>query len=314
MVRATIARYRGYAVVADGAVVVRNELEIGEHRIAAKEVEREIRDREDRATVEVDLLDEAFDTFKSLKPRDLIESEQLWREIIDRYGEYYIGGMGAEYVKDLIARTDLLEEVDRPPQAARAKAGFQVALHLAQLVFLDAGQAGALSGQKGELLHLAGQESSEIAVIFAVCATGRITRNSVPRSTSEATCRVPPCSVTICCTGLPEASIQMVPTRERAAVGEHLVVCQKFGAALPGISGEHVILPKGLKLGRAGHAGRGFRLRSIVSGNSGCGRSLTGSNPPVLCPMASKRLSLRASASLLFTGNVSKLRPPGCPT
>ena len=78
-----------------------------------KEVEREIKDREDRATVEVELLDEAFDTFKSLKPRDLIESEQLWREIVDRYGEYYIGGMGAEYVKDLIARTDLNEEVER---------------------------------------------------------------------------------------------------------------------------------------------------------------------------------------------------------
>ncbi|MDJ0790905.1 MAG: DNA-directed RNA polymerase subunit beta' [Acidimicrobiia bacterium] len=78
-----------------------------------KEVEREIKDREDRATVEVELLDEAFDTFKALKPRDLIESEQLWREIVDRYGEYYIGGMGAEYVKDLISRTDLNDEVDR---------------------------------------------------------------------------------------------------------------------------------------------------------------------------------------------------------
>ena len=78
-----------------------------------KEVEREIKDRDDRATVEVELLDEAFDTFKSLKPRDLIESEQLWREIVDRYGEYYIGGMGAEFVKDLIARTDLVAEVEK---------------------------------------------------------------------------------------------------------------------------------------------------------------------------------------------------------
>ncbi len=76
-----------------------------------KEVEREIKDREDRATVEVELLDEAFDTFKSLKPRTLIESEQLWREIVDRYGEYYVGGMGAEFVKDLIMRMDLGEEV-----------------------------------------------------------------------------------------------------------------------------------------------------------------------------------------------------------
>jgi len=76
-----------------------------------KEVEREIKDRDDRARVEIDLLDEAFDTFKALKPRELIESEQLWREIVDRYGEYYTGGMGAEFVKDLISRMDLQAEV-----------------------------------------------------------------------------------------------------------------------------------------------------------------------------------------------------------
>ncbi|MCZ7532091.1 MAG: DNA-directed RNA polymerase subunit beta' [Acidimicrobiia bacterium] len=78
-----------------------------------KEVEREIKDRDDRARVEVDLLDEAFDSFKTMQPRDLVESEQLWREIIDRYGDYYIGGMGAEFVGDLISRMDLQEEVER---------------------------------------------------------------------------------------------------------------------------------------------------------------------------------------------------------
>jgi DNA-directed RNA polymerase subunit beta' len=77
-----------------------------------KEVEREIKDRDERATVEIDLLDEAFDTFKAMKPRELVESEQLWREIVDRYGEYYTGGMGAEYVKDLISRMDLQAEVE----------------------------------------------------------------------------------------------------------------------------------------------------------------------------------------------------------
>ncbi|MEN8040895.1 MAG: DNA-directed RNA polymerase subunit beta' [Actinomycetota bacterium] len=78
-----------------------------------KEVEREIKDRDDRAQVEIDLLDEAFDTFKAMKPRELVESEQLWREIVDRYGEYYTGGMGAEFVKDLITRMDLQAEVEK---------------------------------------------------------------------------------------------------------------------------------------------------------------------------------------------------------
>ena len=76
-----------------------------------REVEREVRDREERAGVEEELLKEAFSTLKSMKPRDLIESEQLWREVIDRYGDYYTGGMGAEWVKDLIERLDLELEV-----------------------------------------------------------------------------------------------------------------------------------------------------------------------------------------------------------
>jgi DNA-directed RNA polymerase subunit beta' len=78
-----------------------------------KTTDREIKDREDRSSVEIDLLEEAFDRFKSLKPRELIESEQLWREIFDRYGEYYVGGMGAEFVKDLISRMDLQAEVEK---------------------------------------------------------------------------------------------------------------------------------------------------------------------------------------------------------
>jgi len=77
-----------------------------------REVEREIKDREERAGVEAELLQEAFDTFKTMKPKQLIESEQLWREIVDRYGDYYSGGMGAENLKDLIQRLDLDAEME----------------------------------------------------------------------------------------------------------------------------------------------------------------------------------------------------------
>ncbi len=77
-----------------------------------REVEREIKDREERSQVEEELLEEAFDTFRTMKPKQLVESEQLWREIVDRYGDYYVGGMGAEAVKDLIARLDLAAEIE----------------------------------------------------------------------------------------------------------------------------------------------------------------------------------------------------------
>jgi len=86
-----------------------------------REVEREIKDRSERAGVEEELLQEAFDTFKSMKPKQLIESEQLWREIIDRYGDYYVGGMGAEFVKDLIDRLDLDAEMERLTEDLDAK-------------------------------------------------------------------------------------------------------------------------------------------------------------------------------------------------
>ncbi len=77
-----------------------------------REVEREIKDREERSTVEAELLQEAFDIFKTMKPKQLIESEQLWREIVDRYGDYYEGGMGAEHLKSLIERLDLDAEME----------------------------------------------------------------------------------------------------------------------------------------------------------------------------------------------------------
>ena len=86
-----------------------------------REVDREIKDREERSLVEEELLQDAFETFKKMKPKDLIESEQLWREIIDRYGDYYIGGMGAEYVKDLIDRLDLAAEIERLNDDLEAK-------------------------------------------------------------------------------------------------------------------------------------------------------------------------------------------------
>ena len=78
-----------------------------------REVEREIKDRLERAEYEQELVQEAFDTLKSMKPKELVESESLWREVVDRYEEYYEGGMGAEAIKDLINRLDVQAEVEQ---------------------------------------------------------------------------------------------------------------------------------------------------------------------------------------------------------
>ena len=77
-----------------------------------REVDREMKEREDRADRERELIREAFQTFRSLKTKTLIESEQLWRVLDDRYSEYFEGGMGAEAVKKLLSRLDLDAEME----------------------------------------------------------------------------------------------------------------------------------------------------------------------------------------------------------
>jgi DNA-directed RNA polymerase subunit beta' len=77
-----------------------------------KEVEREIKERQERSDREVELIEDAYDTFRKFKPKDLVESEQLWREIYFRYADYFEGGMGAEAVKALLAHLDLDVEME----------------------------------------------------------------------------------------------------------------------------------------------------------------------------------------------------------
>ncbi len=78
-----------------------------------REAEKEMREREERSQHEQELVEEAFEALRTMKVKLLIDSEQLWREIYDRYSEYYEGGMGAEAVKDLLGRLDLDAEMER---------------------------------------------------------------------------------------------------------------------------------------------------------------------------------------------------------
>jgi DNA-directed RNA polymerase subunit beta' len=71
------------------------------------------KDREEleaRGQAEIDHLKSVWTTFAKLAPKQLVDDERVWREIVDRYQEYFTGGMGAEAVKDLISRLDMHEE------------------------------------------------------------------------------------------------------------------------------------------------------------------------------------------------------------
>ena len=74
--------------------------------------EREMRQLRDRAQRELDRLDEIWTTFTKLAPKQLIVDEVLYREIVDRYGEYFKGAMGAESIKKLIENFDIDAEAE----------------------------------------------------------------------------------------------------------------------------------------------------------------------------------------------------------
>src|ERR671919_2384241 len=63
-----------------------------------------------RAEAEREFLQTVWDTIRGLAPKQLVDDEQVWRDLVDRYQEYFAGGMGAEAVEDLISRLDLSEE------------------------------------------------------------------------------------------------------------------------------------------------------------------------------------------------------------
>ncbi|MCP9275337.1 DNA-directed RNA polymerase subunit beta' [Mycolicibacterium arenosum] len=74
--------------------------------------EREMRQLRDRAQRELDRLDEIWTTFTKLAPKQLIVDELLYRELQDRYGEYFEGAMGAESIKKLIETFDIDAEAE----------------------------------------------------------------------------------------------------------------------------------------------------------------------------------------------------------
>ncbi len=66
-----------------------------------------------KSDAEIKVIEEAFSTLKTLKPKTLIENDTLWREMIDKYDEYFTGGMGAEAVRELVQLVDLKAEMEK---------------------------------------------------------------------------------------------------------------------------------------------------------------------------------------------------------
>ncbi|GAA4620769.1 DNA-directed RNA polymerase subunit beta' [Saccharopolyspora hordei] len=90
-----------------------------QRRKVKESAEREMKQLRDRAQRELDKLDEIWETFVKLEPRQLIADEVLYRELYDRYGEYFTGGMGAEAIQQLLENFDINAEAEQLRETIR---------------------------------------------------------------------------------------------------------------------------------------------------------------------------------------------------
>jgi len=85
--------------------------------------EREMKQIRDRAQRELDRLAAVFARFKNLAVQDLEGDELLYREMRDRFGEYFEGGMGAAAMQKRLESFDLQAEVERLRETIRVGKG-----------------------------------------------------------------------------------------------------------------------------------------------------------------------------------------------
>ncbi|GGM52040.1 DNA-directed RNA polymerase subunit beta' [Longimycelium tulufanense] len=109
--------------------------------------EREMRQLRDRAQREIDKLDEIWETFTKLEPKQLIADEILYRELYDRYGEYFTGGMGAEAIQKLLVDFDVEAEAESLREVIRTGKGQKKLRALKRLKVVAAFQATGNSPQ-----------------------------------------------------------------------------------------------------------------------------------------------------------------------
>ncbi len=87
--------------------------------------ERELRQTRDRTQRELDRLAAVWDRFKNLKVQDLEGDEMLFRELWERFGDYFAGSMGAAAIRrrletfDLKTESEVLREIILTGKGAR---------------------------------------------------------------------------------------------------------------------------------------------------------------------------------------------------
>ena len=96
---------------------------------------RQIRDRAGR---EIDRIEEVWNRFRGLKVQDLEGDELLYREMRDRFGRYFRGGMGAQAIQERLGSFDLEAEAANLRETIRTGKGQRKARALKRLKVVSA--------------------------------------------------------------------------------------------------------------------------------------------------------------------------------
>src|SRR5437879_9378892 len=82
------------------------------------DIESRREDAREAAVDSVRRLEQTWQLFRELEPKMIVNDEQIFRELKDRFGSpygfgvYFRGGMGAEAIRDLLKELDLNAEAD----------------------------------------------------------------------------------------------------------------------------------------------------------------------------------------------------------
>ena len=88
-----------------------------------QQLEKEIKSLEDKGKRRVEELRHVFEEFRALEYRQLVGDEMLFREMRERYGDYFRGGMGAEAMREMLANVDLEAEAAELRETIRTSKG-----------------------------------------------------------------------------------------------------------------------------------------------------------------------------------------------
>src|SRR5881227_3721588 len=92
-----------------------------------QDIESRREDTREAAVDSVNRLEETWNLFRELEPKQIVNDEQLFRELKDRFGSpygfgvYFAGGMGAEAIRELLRTLTSRQRRSRSARPSRPR-------------------------------------------------------------------------------------------------------------------------------------------------------------------------------------------------